>query len=105
MNTLIRSAGIGLAGAVLAGTGLFGLLPMTAAHAGSPAVSPQVTPAAVCSDTGDDRWICFLRYCDSYYCYYDCYPTLTARNMGEKPSETVRVPKPEGKPPTQITRP
>ncbi|MFF5112017.1 hypothetical protein [Streptosporangium sp. NPDC000509] len=101
MNTLIRSAGIGLAGAVLAGTGLFGLLPMTAAHA----VSPQVAPAAVCSDTVEDGWICFLRYCDLYYCYYDCYPTLTARNKGERPSETVRIPKPEGTPPAQINKP
>ncbi|MEV0758078.1 hypothetical protein [Streptosporangium sp. NPDC050280] len=101
MNTFIRSAGIGLAGAVLAGTGLFGVLPMTAAHA----ASPHVAPATVCSDTVEDGWICFLRYCDNYYCYYDCYPTLTARNKGERPSETVRIPKPEGKPPAQINKP
>ncbi|WP_433380283.1 hypothetical protein [Streptosporangium sp. CA-115845] len=101
MNTFIRSARIGLAGAVLAGAGLLGVLPVTGAHA----ASSQVAPAVACSHTAAHGWICYLRYCDRYYCYYDCYPTLTARNKGEKPSETVRVPKPAGTPPAQITRP
>lgn len=101
MNTFIRSARIGLAGAVLAGAGLLGVLPVAGAHA----ASSQAAPAVACSHTAAAGWICYLRYCDRYYCYYDCYPTLTARSKGEKPSDTIRVPKPEGTPPAQITKP
>ncbi len=101
MNIFIRDAGVVLAGAVLAGAGLFVGLPAADAHA----ASSRAAPAAVCERTAEAGWICFLRYCDRYYCYYDCYPTALARNRGDRPSDTIRVPKPEGTPPAQIERP
>ncbi|GAA4222631.1 hypothetical protein FHR32_003850 [Streptosporangium album] len=102
MHTFIRNAGTIVAGAVLAGTSLFVALPAASAHA----AAPKAAPAAGCTQTATAAgWICFLRYCDDYYCYYDCYPTAYARNKGDKPSETIRVPKPEGEPPAQINKP
>ncbi|MEU6738957.1 hypothetical protein [Streptosporangium sandarakinum] len=96
MHTLIRSTGAALTGALLAG-GLLASLP-TAAHAASaPLVArvAQAAPAVACTaDATASGWICFLRYCDAYYCYYDCYPTLQARTSGQRPGKTIRVPKP-----------
>jgi len=100
MHTFIRTTRTVLAGAFLAGVGLLGGIPMAGAHAAS-----SRAPGVVCSQTATAGWICFLRYCDEYYCYYDCYPTLAARNKGDRPSDTIRVPKPEGTPPAQIERP
>ncbi|MFF3438313.1 hypothetical protein [Streptosporangium sp. NPDC002721] len=100
MNTFIRDAAAVLAGAVLAGAGLLAA-PATAARA----TPPQAAPGAVCERTTEARWICFLRYCDRYYCYYDCYPTALARSRGDRPSGTTRIPKPSGRPPAQIERP
>ncbi|WP_329080079.1 MULTISPECIES: hypothetical protein [unclassified Streptosporangium] len=105
MNILTRDAGVVLAGVVLAGAGLLVGLPAAGAHAASSSRAASAAPAAVCERTTEEGWICFLRYCDRYYCYYDCYPTLTARNKGDRPSDTVRIPKPKGTPPAQIERP
>lgn len=102
MHTFTRSVGTALAGALLAATGLLIALPATTAHA----ASPKAAPAAACTTLAIAKgWICYLRYCDAYYCYYDCYPTANARRSGEEPSDTIRVPKPQGEPPAQITRP
>lgn len=100
MHTLIRNAGTALAGVVLAGAGLLVALPATSAHAASSAAAP----ATACTQTVGG-WICFLRYCDEYYCYYDCYPTWEARNKGEAPSMEHKVLKPKGKAPEQISLP
>src|SRR4051812_30597692 len=94
MHTLTRKAGTALAGVVLAGAGLLVALPATSAHA----ASSQAAPAAACTQTAKG-WICFLRYCDPYYCYYDCYPTWDARNKGEAPSMEHKVPVTPGKAP------
>jgi hypothetical protein len=105
MHTLIRNAGTALAGVVLAGAGLLVALPATSAHAASSvAAAPKAAPAAACTHTARG-WICFLRYCDPYYCYYDCYPTWDARNKGEAPSKTHRIEKPAGEAPAQISLP
>ncbi|MFB9679067.1 hypothetical protein [Streptosporangium vulgare] len=100
MKTFIRDAAVTLAGAVLAGTGLLAV-PAAAAHA----TPSQAAPGVVCERTTEAGWICFLRYCDRYYCYYDCYPTALARSKGDRPSGTTRIPKPQGTPPAQIERP
>lgn len=104
MHALIRGAGTVLTGAFLAAAGAFVALPSTAAQAAS---LTRVEPASVCAQPTVARpWICFLRYCDAYYCYYDCYPTAFARQQGEKPGKSIRVPKPRsGSPAPQITSP
>jgi hypothetical protein len=106
MRTLIRKAGTALAGVVLAGAGLTVALPATSAHAASSvAVASQAAPTTACTQTARG-WICFLRYCDRYYCYYDCYPTWDARNKGEAPSMQHKVPVTAGKAPEkQISLP
>ncbi|MFJ2030456.1 hypothetical protein [Streptosporangium sp. NPDC087985] len=102
MYTFIRNAGTVVAGAVLAGAGLLVGLPAASAHA----ASLKATPAVACAQTATAAdWICFLRYCDPYYCYYDCYPTAAAHARGEQAAETIRVPKPAGEPPAQISKP
>ncbi|WP_406318846.1 hypothetical protein OHA77_15910 [Streptosporangium sp. NBC_01639] len=100
MHTFIRNAGTIIAGAVLAGAGLLVTLPATSAHA----ATVKAAPVAGCTQTAAG-WICYLRYCDAYYCYYDCYPTAYARAKGDRPSQSIRVPKPEGTPPAQIDKP
>ncbi|MEV7968353.1 hypothetical protein AB0O34_20570 [Sphaerisporangium sp. NPDC088356] len=92
----MRNVGTTLASVVLAGAGLFVVFPATTAQA----ASPKVSPAATCTQSADNARgvICFLRYCDAYYCYYDCYITADARKAGGKPTSTIRVPKPEGTP-------
>ncbi|MDH2424964.1 hypothetical protein [Sphaerisporangium sp. TRM90804] len=101
MRTLVHTTGTAMAGVVLA-AGLSAAVPASAAHAAS--LKPA---AAVCTtEAAAKGWICFLRYCDAYFCYYDCYPTLYARNKGEKPSKSIRLPKPkEGEAPKEITAP
>ena len=102
MRTLIRNAGTALAGVLLAGGGLSVALPAATAHA----ESLGAARAPVCSAQAAARgWICYLRYCDAYYCYYDCYPTFTARNKGDKPASSIKVLRPKGQPLQQITRP
>ncbi|WP_405140017.1 hypothetical protein OG589_24755 [Sphaerisporangium sp. NBC_01403] len=98
----MRSVGTTLASVALAGAGLFVAFPATTAQA----ASPKISPAATCTRTIDDARgvICFLRYCDDYYCYYDCYITADARKAGAKPTTTVRVPKPAGTPAPVINR-
>ncbi|MFC4592089.1 hypothetical protein [Sphaerisporangium corydalis] len=104
-GAVTRRAGTALASAVLAGAaGLLVALPATSAHAATPATAPAATCAQATGDTAKGI-ICFLRYCDAFYCYYDCYLTAEARRKGSKPSSTIRVPKPKGTPPGQITRP
>ncbi|MEV6866215.1 hypothetical protein AB0M44_35135 [Streptosporangium subroseum] len=106
MHTLTRKAGTALAGVILAGAGLLVALPATSAHAASSvAAASQAAPATACTQTARG-WICFLRYCDAYYCYYDCYPTWDARNKGEAPSMTHKEEKVEGREPAKtITLP
>ncbi|SFK54612.1 hypothetical protein SAMN05216275_12820 [Streptosporangium canum] len=105
MHIFIRNAGTALAGVVLAGAGLLVALPAHAAAAAH-TTAPKAAPVAACTQTAQTRgWICFLRYCDAYYCYYDCYPTAESRRNGEQPAETIRVPKPAGEPPAQIDKP
>ncbi|MDP9849705.1 hypothetical protein [Streptosporangium lutulentum] len=102
MYTFVRSAGTALAGVVLAATGLLAVLPATGAQAASAvAVATKAAPAAACTQTARG-WICFLRYCDRYYCYYDCYPTLAARNRGDAPSTTHKETKVEGREPAKM---
>ncbi|MEU8265795.1 hypothetical protein AB0B89_01405 [Sphaerisporangium sp. NPDC049002] len=98
----MRNVGTTLAAVVLAGAGLFVAFPATTAQA----ASPKMSPAAACTRATDDASgvICFLRYCDAYYCYYDCYITADSRKAGSKPTSTIRVPKPQGTPAPTITR-
>ena len=105
MHTLIRKAGTAMAGVVLAGAGLLVALPATSAHAASSvAAVPEAAPAAACTHTARG-WICFLRYCDDYYCYYDCYPPGTRATRVRRPPWSTRFASPKARLPSRFLCP
>ncbi|GLW10245.1 hypothetical protein Misp01_53730 [Microtetraspora sp. NBRC 13810] len=101
MKLYVRRVAITLAGGLLTGAAMLVAVPATAAHATTAAHASQ---AAVCSADAKAGWICFLRYCDAHYCYYDCYPTRAAHAEGAAPGKTIKVPKGKGKPAAEITQ-
>ncbi|GII75783.1 hypothetical protein Sru01_07650 [Sphaerisporangium rufum] len=107
MHRFLHTAGTALAGMVIAGAG-FGLpaAPASAAARTAPATGSAVVCPAAEASAATRPYICFLRYCDPYWCYYDCYPTYYARKRGDRPSTTIRQPRPaQGRPPAEIRSP